>query len=177
MDPVEKKSEVPSPKSPARQPEDALTSSGDLVKITFRLPEDDQAGWVETEGLWAKNLGDGRYRIDNVPFFLYGVSLDDIVSAEDVDGLLVFREVISPGGHSTYRVYIPEPDTAVAAGLDERLAEILALGASLERANRRLIAIDVPPDADIGAIYKMLEAGEDATLWEFEEGHFGRLDT
>ena len=113
-----------------------------------------------------------------MPFLLYGVSLDDIVSAEDVDGLpSIFVRSFLPGGHSTYRVFIQEPDTAVAAGLDERLAEILALGASLERANRRLIAIDVPPDADIDAIYKMLEAGEDATLWQFEEGHFGRLDT
>ena len=159
-------------------PHSSGADSGELVKITFHLPEEDQTDSVKSEGMWAFDLGDGRYRLDNVPFFLYGVSIEDIVSAELVDGILVFREIVSRGGHSTYRIYMKGPDRARAAGLEERLAEIKALGASLERANRVLIAIDIPPEADIFAIYKLLEAGEDATLWTFDEGHVGhQIDT
>ncbi len=47
------------------------------------------------------------------------------------------------------------------------------LGCTYERANRRLIAIDVPPRTDVYAVYRVLEEGEKAKYWEFEEGHCG----
>jgi hypothetical protein len=37
---------------------------------------------------------------------------------------------------------------------------------------RRLYSIDVPPEADIEAIYRLLESAEDRGEWEFEEAHF-----
>ena len=33
------------------------------------------------ETLWARQIGPERYRIDNIPFFVYGVSLGDVVEA------------------------------------------------------------------------------------------------
>ena len=47
------------------------------------------------------------------------------------------------------------------------------LGCTYERANRRLVAIDVPPRSDVYAVYAVLEDGEKDGLWEFEEGHCG----
>jgi hypothetical protein len=148
-------------------------SSSEWVKIRFPLPEEDQAGGVLAETLWAVSLGGGRYRLENIPFYIYGVSAEDVVSAENVDGFLEFREVVSPSGHSTYRVFprdpLPPPDV-----IEERLAALRALGTSSER-GKRLITLDVPPDADIDAIYRVFEYGDDVEkLWSMEEAHYGR---
>jgi len=150
------------------------SGSGDLVKVTFYLPEEERSESIESERLWAESLGGGRYRLDNVPFFIYGVSFGDIVSAEEVEGALIVREVVSPSGHSTYRVF-PRGHAVSSAAVEERLAALRALGAILERANPKLIAVDVPPDVDIDAIYRVLEDGEDVEgLWTLDQGHYGR---
>src|SRR5215472_2433431 len=77
------------------------------------------------------------------------------------------------GGHSTYRLVLPEDAT------EERFLQdwspLKKLGCAYERATRRFVAIDVPPAADIYAVYKALEDGENAGRWEFEEGHCGHL--
>jgi hypothetical protein len=46
---------------------------------------------VETETLWAKEVGPNLFRIENSPFFIFGISADDIVSAEEVGGRLKFQ--------------------------------------------------------------------------------------
>lgn len=42
-----------------------------------------------------------------------------------------------------------------------------------EGAFRRLLAIDVPPEADIHQVYAQLQAGESEGNWVFEGGHYG----
>ncbi|MBA2303960.1 MAG: DUF4265 domain-containing protein [Acidobacteria bacterium] len=46
-------------------------------------------------------------------------------------------------------------------------------GCTFERADKRLVAIDVPPDADISGVYRALEEGGHTGEWDFEEGHYG----
>jgi hypothetical protein len=36
-----------------------------------------------------------------------------------------------------------------------------------------VLSVDVPPSVDIYAVYDLLEAGEIAGVWAFEEGHCG----
>lgn len=139
----------------------------DLVKVTIDL-NDDVYG-VET--LWAAPLGDGRYRLRNVPFLAYGFSEDDVVNAAESGGRLIVADVAQRSGHSTYRIFLLQPtDEAAFAHLWKPLAD---LGCSYERANTRLIAVDVPPGTDVYAVYDALERGEQAKNWEFEEGHCG----
>ncbi len=45
------------------------------VKVQFYDPV------VGYENIWATPLGDGTYRLENPPFFVYDVSFDDVVSA------------------------------------------------------------------------------------------------
>jgi hypothetical protein len=82
--------------------------------------------------------------------------------------------VAARSGHSTYRLVLPE-DTNEEKFLTDwvRLGE---LGCTYERATRRYVAIDVPPHADIYAVYQVLEEGERTCQWEFEEGHCGHLE-
>jgi len=143
------------------------------VKVFFDVPEKDGSVY-KTESLWAEPIGDKRYRLRNVPFEVFGFSEQDVVAAQEKDGALVVVGMVARGGHSTYRLVLPE-DTTEEKFLRDWIP-LRALGCTYERATRRFVAIDVPPHADIYAVYQALEEGEKACLWEFEEGHCGHLE-
>jgi len=138
------------------------------VKIYFRLdPADDQG--MESESLWAEPLSSGEFRVKNSPFFVFGISAGDVVSAELAGGHLEFRSVIAAGGHCTYRVYLAGSLLITDADVQEFWQPISALGATYESANGSFFAIDIPPGSNIEEMYRLLEAGEEAAIWEFEE--------
>jgi len=58
----------------------ALNANEELVKLVFKLPAND--GPIASESLWAERLGSNLFRVRNVPFYLYGVSEQDVVRAE-----------------------------------------------------------------------------------------------
>src|SRR4051794_33172617 len=100
------------------------------AKVTLRSPEGD----VET--LWATNVGDNRYRLDNTPWYAYGVSWKDIVEARpDDDGQLQFQRVVVKSGHRTVRIRAEVPFS------DEWLSRLVEHGVTFEGANRRFIGI------------------------------------
>jgi len=144
-------------------------SSEGLVKVTFDLPE--KEGALATESLWAEPIGDNLYRLRNVPFYLRGFSEQDTVRAEEHEGRLAVTDIVERGGHSTYRIFLPEQTTEEQFAKD--WASLRELGCTYERATRRLVGVDVPPHADVYAAYNVLEKGERDGLWEFEEGHCG----
>jgi uncharacterized protein DUF4265 len=74
------------------------------AKVLFRVPNED--GTAEVETLWAVDLGNDEYKLDNCPFFAYGVSLHDVVYAPiDVDeGRAVFQRILIKSGNRTIRV-------------------------------------------------------------------------
>jgi hypothetical protein len=143
-----------------------------LVKVFFDIPEKD-GSVMKTESLWAEPLGGDRYLLRNVPFLVFGFSEQDVLTAKEDNGALVVTGVAIRGGHSTYRLVLPE-DTTEEEFLQD-WTPLNELGCTYERATRRFVAIDVPPPADIYAVYKALEDGESAGRWEFEEGHCGHL--
>lgn len=145
----------------------------ELVKVTFPLPPEDQAQGVEAENLWAASLGGDRYRIDNIPFYAYGISHEDVVVANEVDGQLRFREVVARSGHSTYRVLVKDSAGYQSESFKKFWTRLLQLGCSHEVAKRRWITIDVPPDSDVFAVYRILEEGTAQGAWTFEEAHCG----
>jgi hypothetical protein len=138
-----------------------------LTKVSIQLEE---PGY-EVETVWAEPVTGGLYRLRNVPFLAYGYSEQDVVSAAEVDGRLVVTGVAERGGHSTYRVFLIEPTNEEE--LRPLWKPLANLGCTYERANRRLIGVDVPPSSDVYAVYDILERGEASKHWEFEEGHCG----
>jgi len=78
-----------------------------MVKIRFRGPD---PGDVET--LWAVPVSGGFYRLDNSPFFAYGVSSQDIVEAQPgQDEFLEFVRCIKKSGNRTVRVVFQNTQT------------------------------------------------------------------
>lgn len=142
-----------------------------LVKIVFNLGENAWHGFA-TERVWAEPVADGRYRLRNSPFYASGVSFEDIVFAKpSKNGDLYFTEVSIRSGHSTYRLFAKHD---VNSGeFNKYWQPLQALGCSFEQATKHYLSVDIPPKADIYQVYGLLQAGESAGAWEFEEGHCG----
>ncbi len=141
-----------------------------LVKLTTRLEPSEWYSYV-TETLWAEPLEGGSFRILNVPFYAKGLSFGDVVSVQTGEWGREIERVEARGGHSTYRLFLAG-DYQTNAWL--RYWEPLeGIGCTYERGTERLFAIDVPPGADIHEAYRLLDAGEQAGVWGFEEGDCG----
>jgi hypothetical protein len=145
-------------------------AGGALVKVVFRL---ESGAWhgSGTETLWAERVGERRFRLRNVPFFVFGVGVDDVISAREAGDVLEFESVSIHAGHSTYRIIAGA--TIGPEQMNLRWQELEALGCTYEQGPGRLRAVDVPPQADIHKVYVLLEAGEREGIWDFEEGHCG----
>jgi hypothetical protein len=128
-----------------------------MVKVL--LQEEDR---IET--LWAVPLGGDLYRLDNSPFWAYGVSWNDVVEAvPDSDGMLRMKRVVEKAGHRTIRILLPRDEVSEdeAKAVLQRLKE---LGASYEGMNPAYIVVDIPPVVEISPIEDSLT--ERGIEWE-----------
>jgi len=143
-----------------------------LTKIFF--PTDSSAWHGRTgEWMWASLQGPVGYRIENNPFYVYGISYHDIVSATTTpDGLLHFLEIIEKGGHSLYRLRLE--DGVSAGDVLERWPALEMAGCAYESTAdpENTFSIDVPPDVDVYFVYSVLSKGHEDGLWNFEEASF-----
>lgn len=146
--------------------------SDDHVKIHFRL-EVDEDDWppATVESLWAVDLGDGTVRLDNIPWFVRGVASDDIIRVEvGEDGLRWAGETAQSSNKCTIRLIVMK-DKGSAAARQTVLETFHRLGTTGEGIERfGMVALDVPPTADLARIRKLLEHGATKGWWEWEEG-------
>lgn len=140
--------------------------SADRVKIGFRLIRDaDDYPPADWEHLWAIPRGTDRFELDNIPFFAKEVAAGDLVAAQYEDNQLVFKQVIQPGGHSTIRVIMYDPDQKAAIR-----DELTKLGCETEGSHLpNLFAVDVPPNADYTEVMKLLSANAAKDVLDYEE--------
>jgi hypothetical protein len=115
-----------------------------------------------------------QYRIDNIPFFVLGVSNDDVVVAQpDEVQVLRYVSLAKENGHSTVRVilYDSTPDNKPLAERTRRLREQMRLiGCPSEQSHiPGLISVDVPPNVHFEAVRALLESGAERELWDYEE--------
>tara|TARA_B100001179_G_C18462510_1_gene347799 strand:+ start:324 stop:743 length:420 start_codon:yes stop_codon:yes gene_type:complete len=98
------------------------------VKIIFKLERDSDGYPPEDwEGIWATPTSSGAFRLDNIPFYATGVSDGDLVSAEEHNGELVFKELVEASDNCTVRVIIYDLENA--AEIRSKLGQ---LGCSIE---------------------------------------------
>jgi hypothetical protein len=141
-----------------------------LVKIKIPLPPNDPSGG-EAEWVWANPEGDGTFALRNVPTFAKGLSYGDSVRARIEDGIPVFERVVRHSGHSTYRIYAKT--SCESAEVLNVLKTLQDMHCHIEPATNRIVNVDVLPEADIYAVYKVMNDAERASILEFEEGHCG----
>jgi hypothetical protein len=143
---------------------------GELTKVAIRLA-DDVGREDDVEVLWARPLGGTLFQLKNVPFLAYGFSFDDVVDAPHDGDRPVVQKAVKRSGHSTYRIFVAKDEALFR--FQEFWQPLERLGCNVERAGERLFSVDVPPQADIYIVNDLLEAGANALVWDFEEGHVG----
>ncbi len=125
------------------------------AKISFRVP--DHEGGANVETLWATPIGNDHYKLDNSPFYAYGVSWQDTVWApfDAREGMATFQSVVTRSGHRTIRIIVDPPVSYVNAS-ELLLQRLVALGCSYEGATGGYISVDIPPSVDLQDVHAYL---------------------
>ncbi|MFI6762452.1 DUF4265 domain-containing protein [Micromonospora sp. NPDC050417] len=159
----------------ASPPDDDLNPDS-RIKVWFRFVQGED-GWppVEEEGVWAVRLDDDLAEIHNIPFFVQGSADRDVVRVRTAaDGRHWAVERVRWSGNCTIRV-LPFRDGPIgpsARGVWEKFA---GLGVTAEGHNSDLplVALSVPPEADLAAVKRLLAQGDQEGWWWHEESCIG----
>jgi hypothetical protein len=144
-----------------------------LTKIYVPLENSSWHGFIG-EWLWVEKIKGNKYRVENSPFYVYGINYKDVVSQKNIDGIPTFDKIILRGGHSTYRILFKEGSTH--QDFIQIWVQFEELGCTYKYTGEDfplVYAVDVPQYADIYLIYKLLDSGEKMGFYHFEEGHCG----
>jgi hypothetical protein len=133
----------------------------EMVKVRLRGPNQD-----EVETLWATPVGADQYRVENSPFFAYGVSWEDVVEAHLDDDYLEFTRCITKSGNRTIRMIADFSEDNEQA--QEFLKDLVDLGCSYEGMKCRLISVNVPPEVDLERVADFLTK-PDWIKWEYAD--------
>ena len=141
------------------------------TKMILRLEEGEDV-YVETP--WVVDLGNGRYRMENSPFYFYGIAPGDIVSAEysEEEQGLVFKEVLDKSGSKLVRVIFDNP--ANQEGPEKTHIEALVrMGCSYEGSNPKYICIEIPSNVELVEICNYLTNNQ--IQWEHAAPTYSEL--
>ncbi|NJS13421.1 MAG: DUF4265 domain-containing protein [Sphingopyxis sp.] len=138
-------------------PEPFWRDRSDFI-IVANIPEYDRI-----EQLWARHISARQFELCCIPFFVYDMALGDVVETDDE---LCITKVTKPSGRFVFRVWFGEsshPQQNV-------VAELEALGGSIERSSTNLIAVDAP-DAQVAQfLADLLKRHETQRNLMFETG-------
>jgi hypothetical protein len=128
------------------------------------LPDDPEG----VEQLVGRRVADNELELCCIPFFLYDVSLGDIVAIDNDD---MFERVVRPSGRYTFRVWFGKESDPKDAPKDQIAAELeLELGALLEWHGADLLAVDAEDGVAAQTIADYLQARENAGEITYETG-------
>jgi len=136
-----------------------------LTKVHIDLPNH---WWFKGESLWAKDLGDDLYEIQNVPFCAYGLNCLDVVHAiaDDADLKPEIRSVVRRSGNQTARLFFDDESTREQQ--KPYLDKIISMGAWTERANESVVCVNIPASANYESICDYLAQLEVEEVLDFE---------
>lgn len=141
-------------------------------KVLFRVANED--GSAEVETLWASLVGPDAYRLENSPFWAYGVSWEDVVLApfSIEEGFPAFQSVVSKSGNRTVRIALDPP---LESGNESHalMNGLVDLGCSWEGMNRRYVSVNVPRDVELDAVRDYLV--EKNAQWEHADPTYASL--
>jgi len=147
-------------------------SNDPTAKVLFRVPDVDGGATVET--LWAVPLGNDFYKLDNSPFYAYGVSWQDTVYApvSPEEQMATFQSVVERAGNRTVRI-IFDPPVSPGNSSDQVLQGLVSLGCSYEGATPKYISVNIPPTVDLQHVRSHLISHD--AQWEHADPTFESL--
>jgi Domain of unknown function (DUF4265) len=126
--------------------------------ISANLPENKRA-----EQLWARQVAEYQFELCCIPYFLFDVSLGDIVETDEAYRL---TKLIERSGRFTFRIWFGESNYPQSRIIDE----MVALGALVEHASANLIALDASNSRTAQAMANLLQAHENQHHLIYETG-------
>ena len=140
--------------------------TSNAMKIYFQLRQEEGFPPVAVESLNAEGVDDGRYRIQNTPFFTLDAAFGDVVTCEpDANGRHVFRSnEVQSGFDAISVILLDETQDGFLMDLLRNLNCVIEYG---EFGELRMLAIGLPPGIgrnDAKSIRSQLDALE-------EQGH------
>ena len=117
------------------------------------------------ESLWALPIGD-NYKIDNIPFFIQGISCGDIVSSKIINGELFIDSLVEASGNSTIRIVFFDINL-----LNQTRETLKQLGCDSELSHLpNLISVNIPAEVNYRTlILPYLKEGQARNNWDYEE--------
>lgn len=144
-----------------------------LVRIRVPLERSPKEPGPADDWLWAESLGSARFRVESCPFFAYGISRDDVVHAAERAGeeALLLDDIIEKGGHRTLRFALSADLELAAPEVQGLLERLLEAGCTHEVLRPKIVAIDLPPEVDVGVVAELLQSSsrEGSLLWEWAD--------
>ncbi len=138
------------------------------TKIRFDLHGDPVAG----ETVWADNLGDNLYRLQNIPFHAFGFALGDVVRCEKRKDWEEVVGIHQDSGNLTIRIYFAS--ASVGTQSQQVMDELASVGCEYERASPTLVAVSIPPTVEVpfSQISNYLNGLDDMIVagWEVGKG-------
>ncbi|HXP68609.1 MAG TPA: DUF4265 domain-containing protein [Candidatus Dormibacteraeota bacterium] len=141
-----------------------------VVEVRFEI-EKDADGYPKSrnaEALLCKPLDPecSLCIVASVPLYLRNIAYGDTIRTKPDSGdSLEFGQVVKRGGYSVYRVLLHDPSRK-----DAVIRHFLDLGALVEH-DGDLIAVAVPPTANVDAIADYILTGKDKDYWGAQDGY------
>jgi len=135
-------------------------------KMTFIL-EKDEDGYPpdDSETLWVENLGDNKYRIDNIPFYVRGLSPDDVVAGKINNNILMFDRYVEKSNISVFRIVFFD-----RSKMDIVLSTAVKMGCRWEGSHlKNLYSIEIPRSVDLNEVRNLLNAEASNDVLDYEE--------
>lgn len=92
---------------------------------------------IDTEQIWASRLAKRRFEVCCIPFFVYDLSLGDVVETDDA---YLIENVVTWSGHHTFRVALSQ----ARFPSEELVTELQNLGDLVEWSSPIMFAVDSP---------------------------------
>jgi hypothetical protein len=150
-----------------------LEATEGLVRIRVPLDRSASEPGPADDWVWGEPLGNGRYRVESCPFFAYGISRNDVVRAQDGTGQESpqLEDVIEKSGHRTLRLALDPEVTLGGPDAQKLLERLLEMGCTHELLRPKIVAIDLPPQADLEAVAGVLQeqARAGSLVWEWAD--------
>lgn len=135
------------------------------MRTRITLTYKDLDGNFAQETIWAEDLGEGRFKVDNIPFFAPNLALNDIITAEEEDGILHFEQILEVSGHSTLQIIFFQPDQSSGV-----LARLEALGCAWEgMKNQPYFSVDIPVSVDYPLVKNLLKVYCQKDILDYRE--------
>lgn len=148
-----------------------VEAPGGYVRLLVSLEREPGGEGPEDEWLWAEPLGSERFRLESTPFFAYGLSHGDVVRASEEGQTVRFDEVERKSGHRTLRLALDLDHDLDRPEVRRFLDDLLACGCTYESMPPKIVALDVPPEVDVGEVVSRLQTQrhDGLLVWEWAD--------